>query len=58
MDYERAVVVEAEVNRTRKTTLRVTGEVRPKKDLTGPTLLEMSEKRSVYQARGLLPSRP
>jgi hypothetical protein len=58
-DYERAVVVEAEVKETNKTTLRserigalkkrkkVTREFKKtrKKDLTGPTLLEMSGKR-------------
>jgi hypothetical protein len=56
-DYERAVVVEAEVNETNKTTLRserigalkkrkkVTRKFKKtrKKDLTGPTLLEMSD---------------
>jgi hypothetical protein len=42
-DYERAVVVEAEVNRTRKTTLRSERRSAFKKYLTGPTLLEMSD---------------
>jgi hypothetical protein len=41
-DYERAVVVEAEVKRNTKTTLRSERRSLLKKSLTGPTLLEMS----------------
>jgi len=45
-DYERAVVVEAEVKEEqRKTTLRSERRSALKKDLTGPTLLEMSVRR-------------
>src|SRR6266436_9378491 len=43
LDYERAVVVDAEgQNKTNETTLRSEGRSALKKDLTGPTLLEMS----------------
>ncbi len=61
LDYERAVVVDAEKKenereRKRKTLL---SEKRSalKKSLTGPTLLEMSGK-GVNQACGLFPSTP
>jgi hypothetical protein len=42
------VVVEAEIKRNTKTTLRSARRAALKKDLTGPTLLEMSGLR-VYQ---------
>jgi hypothetical protein len=42
-DYERAVVVEVEVEEEQGRPLQgVNGEVYSKRDLTGPTLLEMS----------------
>jgi hypothetical protein len=41
-DYERAVVVEPEANGTNKTTPGSGGRSLFKKNLTGPTLLEMS----------------
>jgi len=41
-DYERAVVVNAEVNQTNKTTLRSARRSVVENSLTGPTLLEMS----------------
>jgi hypothetical protein len=41
-DYKRAVVVDAEVKRTTKTTLRSGRRGLFKNDLTGPTLLEIS----------------
>jgi hypothetical protein len=41
-DYERAVVVEREVNGANKTTPGSEGASLSKKDLTEPTLLEMS----------------
>jgi len=47
-DYERAVVVEAEVKRNTKTTLRSARRAALKKDLTGPTLLEMSGLRGGF----------
>ncbi len=43
-DYERAVVVDAEASETRKTTPGSERRSLFKKDLTGPTLLEMSGK--------------
>ena len=44
-DYERAVVVDAEVNKEQgRPLLGVNGVVRSKKDLTEPTLLEMPDK--------------
>src|ERR1700732_2800715 len=45
LDYERAVVVDAEGERKRTRPLSgVNGEVRSKKTLTGPALLEMPDK--------------
>ena len=41
-DYERAVVVEAELTETNETTRRSERRSLFKNDLTGPTLLEMS----------------
>jgi hypothetical protein len=52
-DYKRAVVVDAEPTKATKTTPEVGRRSLLKKDLTGPTLLEMSGKSVNQELRNL-----